>query len=709
MDDVRRVEYNWGRERLRELLKIARLYDVRILKTSINGDWKLQFRSLNLNGVTPGSRAQYDKDGWETDWTPLSLVNQRHPELWAVLRTKICSEFTLSHAQVGDVIDSSGNNLGSLHGPAVENTDPSNTEKRRRTPRAAHGVSRPASHDLDIKQDDDFDPRAFLYDNVIDITKTNDIPSAPDEAHFQNEQTQEEMEPEIIDLTLHDIIDLTIEPSANLAQDTRKQSRRNHQLGECDSDRDSLFEQERDLDSDDESLGKGSEEDVCPAPQGFDVPAVPAFLVTQKKGRKRALDLVEDDVDSIQIPVQQQPHKKLRLARGVKGSSLFTAVQGKVVVKKRDGRYTRFDAEKSAGSVLAKKKANTTGEEAVQQNIPQRPLTVDDLEDYEDEDDAPPSTLDAPTSSKVKSMWDDVSQPSIFSKALPELPKIANRGRIHDPLAPPLFLLRISPESTLRLMMREWSCSLPQWCYISRSRPEVIATKEENTSHDDSTYTWVEHDTHLLVVAPQFHHQAWEASSIRQENLITLINKTKDDQKVHKLRQELELERNASWIDGELEKADIVPRIADIVDAEHLLFSFSRGSEILHLDKGRCSIEKRLSGGWAELVPYTYKVEVPGRLDVLEYEQVSGVLAKRRKFLLLWSPLVDALYKYPHTLVVFSSRSQDMFELLSIPNSFPRGRRSLVIVHIGRKLPFYDTLLELDVTQLLEGEDPKPE
>lgn len=77
-------------------------------------EWEIQFAKTYTwqNGAQ-----NRNQPAWDEAWLPVSDVLNRYPEIWQVFRERICSQTTISHAKIGNVINSKGEMLGTYrHG-----------------------------------------------------------------------------------------------------------------------------------------------------------------------------------------------------------------------------------------------------------------------------------------------------------------------------------------------------------------------------------------------------------------------------------------------------------------------------------------------------------------------------------------------------------------------------------------------------------------
>ena len=269
-----------------------------------------------------------------------------------------------------------------------------------------------------------------------------------------------------------------------------------------------------------------------------------------------------------------------------------------------------------------------------------------------------------------------------------------------SPFSPPLFLLRISKTQTLRLMAR--NCSIPHAQFF------VVAKEEETRPESEPIY--MQHKQHLLDLLPQYHLLAWQQSLKRRGELKERMDGAlvrKDMEQLQQLEKEYQKELDGSWRLGEKEKTKVIPRSANMADAEKVLFMQHCSTSTQALSYHITEPSMRTPGSWAELVLHQHGYVGPSEQDQKDYTSLAEMLEKEEKvsgFLIIWWPsptydhafdtkflvveneVVNKHYGCPHTLVIFASRSRKIGELCGLPEDMMRSRRSLVVVHLGWRL-----------------------
>ncbi|PVF94861.1 hypothetical protein CPB86DRAFT_817667 [Serendipita vermifera] len=737
---------------------VATPEDVITRKLNENGDWGLKFKWKNhsnghgwhvLNTTVPGR--EVNEEGWDIQWVLAKQVEKMYKEIWPVISRKICTKTALAQALVGDVIDARGQNIGQLErnnnssrqSALASQTNLQRSQRRREL----------ASREPQIKQDMDLNVEQLLREaghDGIDLT-SNTPPDSP--AHYSSpgpispNGDMGNVNSGPIDLTVDEVIDLTgdieiIEvwgtnrpPAGDV---TMNDSYAGGQHDE-DSDRDSLFnggdENEIEghgvIDFDQGHLNSLAGEAPAPIPDPYPLTAPRTSNVVLTKrisrpGRKRALDLIDDQ------PKDKPQHQAKKRRTQPNATSLFTAVRGKTIVRGRDGEVTKFNAVRSAGSNLAAKialeKSLNLTSTAVTFRTDSNPLATqtpscpvgytpitnpDDLEEYEDEEQENVSGAKEEDMQREavntlrRERWGIISKPATTTDYIGDFLPDWGSLPAPDPKAPPLFLLRLSKKYTLRLMLKE--CSKHQWQWYPRIK---IPKKEEN---DDmrpspsiqqgagSDVEWMQHKTALLDLAPQYHQVAQGISSKRIYELWLEWSSSKDEAERTYLKSQAMEERSSEsgWRLGEEERTGVIPLVADCSRAEELLFTVTDGVNSWRLDKVETSQTRKHVGSWAFLMPWQHH----SRVD--QSEEISRKLARYLEtknkptlslfqFLIVHSSLVDEHNQHPHTLIIFASKSHQMGLLCGIPDEFRIRVRSLVIVHIGRRLTSLDTLEPLE-------------
>ncbi|CAG8647488.1 1457_t:CDS:2, partial [Acaulospora colombiana] len=594
-----------------------------------------------------------------------------------------------------------------------------------------------ASREPLIKQEMGINVESLLREargNGIDLT-SNTPPDSP--GHYSSPgpiPPNDDMENDNsgpIDLTMDEVIDLTgdIEISEDertsrppAADVTRNDDHAGGQHDE-ESDRDSLFNASDGqdnggrggIDFDQGHLNSFASEAPAPIPDPYPTTEPPTSNVIltkriSKPGRKRALDMIDG-------PAKDKPKQQAKKRRiEPNATSLFTAVRGKAIVRGRDGGVTKFNAVTSAGSDLAAKKAlekslnlsSTTSTFRPDSNTPaiQTPGTsvsyipvtnADDLEDFEDEEqnNVPDAREEDMQQEAVNALrrerWGMISKPTTTTEIVEEFLPDWGTLPAPDPEAPPLFLLRLSKQHTLRLMLKDWSKH--QWQWYPRSK---ILKKEENDDARSSLpntptrrgsvseVEWVQHKMALLDLVPQYHQVAQDISSKRIYSLWLDWSNSKDETERAYLKSQAVEERNSDggWRLGEEERTGVIPLVADCSRAEELLFTVTDGTNAWRLDKPETSQVRKQVGSWAFLMPWEHHGK-GGRSEGLS-RRLARYLEVKEKFLIVQSPLVDEHNKHPHTLLIFASKSHHMGSLCGIPDEFKIRVKSLVMVHIVR-------------------------
>ncbi|KAG8839013.1 hypothetical protein FRC18_001383 [Serendipita sp. 400] len=710
----------YGINRLPSLLRQYNYADIRFKTINAHGDWYLQARSIQ--GMLSGT------DAWDQPWLPEKEFTARHKEIWAILRERICKASDLAQARPGDVFDSTGANT-TLRQSYISLTDAH--------PKVRTGQYGASSSEI---KEEEIDPGVFQTDNgdQIDLTG-NSPPDSPLQATYPVDAQQAEfISPKsrhTIDLTEIIEVDLTrdepmeavtaasatsgirssiIEPLPNL-DDAIVETQ--------DSERDTLFD------------GTGSESEFSSVEEAGDqappldhlstlkmLYANQELILTQqqqiptvgkKRGRKDALEITNEVKKPASNRIEQidQRASKRRRVNGPKtGPSLFTAVNGRPMIRERNGQYSEFVPQKSSGSVLAKQRLETLEKAPNSNRESERPTALipprlfdtnaDDLEDYEEveEDEIivpPQQAVVVPLATPPR--WADIQRPN--SAAVHHLIDMRNRPKFVDTTAPPLFLLRLSRDKTLRLMLQDVSPSRILWypAFDEHIKPDPDSTAPR------IGYGWVKHELHLLTLAPQFHTLPWKESTAKQDILLARINKAVNSSKGASLQAELNLElakeQKRFWRLGEKEKSVVVPRVGNIAEAERILFTVPLGGTTTLLDRRILGGDRLHAGSWAQLVPYESRSEKPSADNETELEVLIRWMDKQGKFLILHSPTVDAHHQHPYTVIIFSSRSNAIRGLCGLPDSsaFLTSRYGLGIAHLGRQIGNLDHLAELDM------------
>ncbi|KAG8835938.1 hypothetical protein FRC17_000023 [Serendipita sp. 399] len=706
----------YGVERLPALLKQYNYGDIRFQTIKAQGDWYLQTRSVQ--NLRSGS------DSWDGPLVSEKDFTANHNEIWAILREKISRSHDLAQARPGDIFDSMGTNISLL---SRQPSQSSRNTHDKRTPRS----NEPSFSTI---KEEEIDPGVFQNDSEEQIDLTGD---SPRETSPLQETYSEFISPgssNTIDLTLVEEIDLTRDepPRASTVANVAPHilSPANEPLRSLDekmremqeSDRDSLFDG-TDSESDFSSvegdpnepqsfpLGQLSTLRMLRENQGIVTSLQRQTPINRKRGRKTALDIADETEKRASIRPEsnlQRPRKRKRMLGPKAGPSLFTAVNGRVVVRERDGQYSKFIPQKSSGSALAKQRLEAPTEGSNPENDSANAASSgggivnacpDDLEDYEDVEENQLQILpeyaysllqlgisltDSHRTSQAipstDSPWMGITRPN--QPAVHHVVDVRNRPKLFDPTAPPLFLLRLSHEKTLRLMLRDVSQTRLVWYPVAEE--SVKPDPDAAISEDD--LRWKGHELHLLLLAPHFHSLAWEESMAKQEELLARMNEAANSSRGAAMEVDLNFqlakEQENFWRPGEREKAVAIPRVADLAKADQILSTVPIGGNPRLLNRVSVGEGRLHAGTWAQLVLYETRSERPSASDENDLIALIRWLDKQGKFLVLHSAVVDAHHQHPYTLIIFSSR-----------------RYGLGIAQLGRQIANLDQLPELDIGQ----------
>ncbi|KIM29135.1 hypothetical protein M408DRAFT_329136, partial [Serendipita vermifera MAFF 305830] len=700
--EQREQRYRYGLQSMDNLLREHRFVDVQV-KRATRDEWVMQFARFYTGDTWhKGMQHRNKQPAWEEHWIPV----EKYPELWTIFRERICEQTTLSHAGIGDIINSKGENLNSTAAGPVHQTS-ANKKKSR--------VETTVDNFESVKQEEVLP--SIGQENVhIDLTDWPSPSTIPEQENYEaNDCISETHESEyptrhpdsnVIDLT-EDVVIVIDDDDLPVPSDIHPTGMglgqgvqgRSSSMQQDESDDDSLFDGP-DLEEDRESHKNDGNilwhlppddpqysSQNAGASRPMDLIVTPTISVPPliKKGQKRALDFDED--------TQEQSRKKRSGSRVTPMPSLLTAERGKVVERRRDGEYRIFNAQSSAGSALAAKMAQKHEESDIKSysQPSNKPVVADpaDLEDYEDEDEPlkqEASTITDPQIQAMYDKWSQVEKPRSSYDSVSHLLTTGSSRSTLEPNAPPLFLLAINKETTLRLTARNCSQAYPQW-YLA----DAVKKEEETYDTDDCDMIypvdmiWRQHKAHLPDLLPQYHDLVWRKSLKRQEELRVEINRAelrRDVETTRRLEEQMRTELASSWRLGERERTCVIPRVADIVSAESILFTTDDGKQVISLNDPA----KRMVGGWAELVLFRHGSEIPGEHEHETYETLARTLEKQEKFLVISYGMVDEHNKNPHTLLIFASRSRTIGELCGLPEDMMRRRKSLVVVHVGRSL-----------------------
>jgi len=413
--------------------------DIQAKRTGLH-DWSVQFaRPFVCDPLRDGWRDPvcHGLPVWDTEWIPVSELEKEanYLEIWPVFRERICSQTTLAHAAIGDIINSKGENTsedkhvrcfdaylpyvvgGKAAGP-LPSARPGSKSKPGQRPNGRRALPDAL---VSIKQEETIDP---IEVGQAPIDLTSETLSSDDLSEGAPEPLQDADCSDHIDLTGDDVIDLTITTFIDLSNEDGSKDKGTPwetvlRGGEArvpalqsDSDNDSLFggpEPEIGADAITHMEWQPAIEPEKISPQSRNSRPVrvdrspTSGHLTTKKGRMRALDFDDEQPPNYGSRHKVEPPRKKQAIGGMNFvPSVLTAEKGKMVERNREGVYKIFDAKMSAGSALAVKVTNSLvpkdtetgaregqvlGSTVVLDKNP--PTNPDELEDYEEEEEPP--------------------------------------------------------------------------------------------------------------------------------------------------------------------------------------------------------------------------------------------------------------------------------------------------------------------------------
>lgn len=128
---------------------------------------------------------------------------------------------------------------------------------------------------------------------------------------------------------------------------------------------------------------------------------------------------------------------------------------------------------------------------------------------------------------------------------------------------------------------------------------------------------------------PQYHHLAWVASLARQQPLKVDIEAAKfreDVETSSRLEEVLRKEQEPYWRLGEKERTRVLPRVANIADAEEVLFNQFCANMALKIEDALM----RRPGSWAELVLHQHGHVGPSQEDKEDYVKLAETLEQEQ-------------------------------------------------------------------------------
>jgi hypothetical protein len=209
--------------------------------------------------------------------------------------------------------------------------------------------------------------------------------------------------------------------------------------------------------------------------------------------------------------------------------------------------------------------------------------------------------------------------------------------RPRDPNSPSLFLLRLEDDKTLRLTLKQSSLNppLPQFCLRKSFKQEPSSTRLSSLSENEIEpripgYIWTQHKTNLYDLISDYHKMDLEENTRRQQEIIQKQILCRDLETAGVLKRELDDVQKLIWAVGEKEKTQTIPRVADVSEAENLLFQISEGDIEFRLDPVY-DASRRGVGAWAELILHEDKYNRVSQSDEKDYERLVKWLRKNNK------------------------------------------------------------------------------